>query len=371
VPLQGTLDAFSLDEVLEMLAHSRKTGALEVRSEAGANGVLYFAAGRICAAEAGDLSGPVQAPDGLEARLIDVCFVLLRQDAGEFAFQPDQLPPWPVRGGVDVGPILDEVRTLVRDWNAIEAVIPSPNSTPTLLPEPAREPISLDRSSWAVVTAVDGSASVRDIARRLGRSVLEVSRVLKDLVEAGAAAVGAQPASRPVPASERVTSGSTPFEEPAAMVAFDLSELEEAQREAAALAEGELAAPVDAPTISDPSPLAAAAAEAVEAQEASQEAEQDVERAPAAAPPAPSPVPSSESRLGALLRRPEEAAGTESSEPAAEAEAERGPEPEERPDAGEPRERPEDREAEEREAEAPSPRDRGTLLRMFSGLRGS
>ncbi len=57
--LQGTLDTFSLAEILGLIERSRHTGALEVESP-DAHGALYVSAGRFCAGEAADYSGPVE-----------------------------------------------------------------------------------------------------------------------------------------------------------------------------------------------------------------------------------------------------------------------------------------------------------------------
>ncbi len=204
MPLSGTLDAFSLDEVLEWLAHARKTGALRVDQPDHVGGVVYFAGGRFCGAESGELTGKVDASEELEARIIDVCFALLRVDGGGFEFEPDCLPSWPVGAGLDVAPVLDHVRGLVRDWSAIEAVIPSPNARPLLARNLNRESIQLERDTWSVVTTVDGHKNVREIARTLGRSVLDVSGVLKGLVEAGAAEMVGERHATDGPVSEHV-----------------------------------------------------------------------------------------------------------------------------------------------------------------------
>lgn len=219
MPLQGTLDAFSLDEVLEWLAHARKTGALKVDQPDHVGGVIYFAGGRFCGAEAGELTGKVDAPEELEARIIDVCFALLRVDGGSFDFEPDRLPSWPVGAGIDVVPVLDHVRGLVRDWSAIEGVIPSPNARPVLARNLNRESLTLERDTWSVVTAVDGHKNVREIARMLGRSVLDVSGVLKGLVESGAAdMVGERHAGAPPVTDHPIVSHDEPPLVPAVSV---------------------------------------------------------------------------------------------------------------------------------------------------------
>ena len=191
--LQGTLDTFSLPEILELVEKSRKTGALEVR-DPQSRGVLYFAGGRFSAAEAGELCGPVESAEELEARLIDVCFALFRVETGLFEFENDRFPPWPVRGGSEVAPIVEQVQQLRRDWLAIEAVLPSLDCRPDVVDDLDGDRVVLNKAGFRVLRVVDGNRNVREIARAVGRSVLEVCKVLKDLVEAGAVVVPTDPA---------------------------------------------------------------------------------------------------------------------------------------------------------------------------------
>jgi hypothetical protein len=191
--LQGTLDTFSLPEILELVEKSRKTGALEVR-DPQSRGVLYFAGGRFSAAEAGELNGPVESAEELDARLIDVCFALFRVETGLFEFESDRFPPWPVRGGSEVAPIVEQVQQLRRDWLAIEAVLPSLDCRPGVVDDLDGDRVVLDKAGFRVLRVVDGDRNVREIARAVGRSVLEVCKVLKDLVEAGAVVVPTDPA---------------------------------------------------------------------------------------------------------------------------------------------------------------------------------
>ncbi|HZJ27836.1 MAG TPA: DUF4388 domain-containing protein [Acidimicrobiia bacterium] len=190
--LQGTLDTFALADVLELIERCRKSGALEIR-DPQSRGVVYFAGGRFSAAEAGELAGPVASAEELEARVIDVCFAMFRVESGLFEFETDRFPPWPVRGGIEVAATVAQVQQLQRDWLAIEAVIPSLDCRPDVVDDLGGEQVVLDRDGFRVLRVVDGELSVRDIARKLGRSVLEVCKDLYDLLEAGAVCVPTAP----------------------------------------------------------------------------------------------------------------------------------------------------------------------------------
>lgn len=195
--LQGTLDTFTLAEVLELIERSRKSGALEVlqtgqdddSGRPGSSehqGVVYFAGGRFSAAETRELVGPLDSAEELEARVIDVCFAMFRVEVGRFEFHPDRAPPWPVRGGIEIAATVGQVQQLQRDWLTIEAVIPSLDCKPDVVDDLGGDRVVLDKAAFRVLRVIDGDRSVRELARAVGQSVLEVGRVLHDLVEAGA-----------------------------------------------------------------------------------------------------------------------------------------------------------------------------------------
>jgi hypothetical protein len=181
--LQGSLDTFSIPDVLALLAQTRKTGALHVRGERG-RGVLYFAGGRVCGAETGEDSGPV-AEDGFDERLADVTFELLRNDSGTFEFEPDAQPVWPAAGEAEVTTVVAEAAARLEEWRTIEAVIPSMEVRPRLVDQLPSETVTIDRKRWRVLTAVDGRRRVSVIARVLEMSEFHLCRTLKLLVDAG------------------------------------------------------------------------------------------------------------------------------------------------------------------------------------------
>jgi hypothetical protein len=242
--LQGTLDTFSLPEILGLVERSRKTGALEVR-DPQSRGVLYFTGGRFSAAEAGDLSGPVESAEELEARVIDVCFALFRVETGLFDLETDRFPPWPVRGGIEITPTIEQVQQLRRDWLAIEAVIPSLDCRPSVVEDLGGDRVVLDKAGFRVLRVVDGRRTVRGIAREAGRSVLEVCKVLRELVESGAVGVPAGP-ERTVVDELVLATDAEPVAEPAPVA------VAQADRTArAARGEDRCPAPPDLPDLPD------------------------------------------------------------------------------------------------------------------------
>jgi hypothetical protein len=185
VGLHGTLDTFSLAEILGLIERARHTGALAVKSADG-HGTLYTAAGRFCAGEAADYSGPVEDRHALDVRLVDVCFHLMRLESGSFEFTADEEPPWTADRATDIAPIVETVEHIVRAWPAVEAVLPSFDVRPELAEELPDESLTLSRTGFKIFSLIDGDRTVRQIAREVGHSVVEVGPVLKDLIEQGA-----------------------------------------------------------------------------------------------------------------------------------------------------------------------------------------
>jgi hypothetical protein len=189
--LQGTFETLALPELIGLLAHSRKTGALWL--EAGpATAALYVTDGRCCAAQSGDLTGPVSDAASLLTRMVELLFAAARQDDGSFRFGTEE-PPWRCDETVDLESALDELSRLVDEWRDIQAVVPSLDARVRLSDELATDEIVLDRQRWALLVAIDGRRTVRELVRKTNRPVLDVCHSLVALIEAGAAAVVAPP----------------------------------------------------------------------------------------------------------------------------------------------------------------------------------
>jgi hypothetical protein len=190
--LQGTFDTLGLTEVLGLLAQSSKTGALWLKA-GSVEGRIYLADGRCCAAESTDLLEPVRTDPELENRLVDVCFLLARQDGGSFRFVVDDEPNWRVQGsGVLVDDAVDSLAKLLEEWREIQRVIPSLEARPQLTAELGTDSIIIDQLRWRLLVCLDGRRSVREVMHQTKRSVLDVCNALKDLIEDGAVEIAAE-----------------------------------------------------------------------------------------------------------------------------------------------------------------------------------
>ncbi len=188
--LSGNLGSFSLEEVLTLLGHTVKTGALHVRG-GEAEGVLYLVEGRLCGAETDRLSGAASAGADLELRLLDAILILGGLDDGAFDFEPERVPPFATTDALEVVPVVERARALRARWSVIQRLVPSLDVPVSLVTRLRTDSITLDRSMWAAVASIDGRRSVRAIAEAVGDSAFELAAALAPLVDAGAVAIGA------------------------------------------------------------------------------------------------------------------------------------------------------------------------------------
>ena len=230
--LEGSLDAFGLPDILQLLAFTTKTGALYVRRACGPNaapaaGVVHVRGGAIAAASSdvrheglarrivaaglvdddalreavnrvrSDASvGLVRALLEAEAvtqeaafgvareQAIDAVCELLRWAEGEFSFGMDEPDRDALPVTLPVDEVVSEGRRRLEAWPALTALIPSPAAVLSLSLNPPEDP-SCSREEWALLSLVDGRRTVSDVVSLLGRGEYVVMRALAALVERG------------------------------------------------------------------------------------------------------------------------------------------------------------------------------------------
>src|SRR5438105_7365903 len=163
--LEGSLDAFSLPEILQLLAFSKKTGALHVDADAR-HALLYVHDGLLTGATNDPgrallvrrLLGtglidesviaaalpPAQSGAGLVATLrasvatqdleqaaadqvVDVMFDLLRWTEGSFSFVVDEENSDDVGIAIALSDVLTQVEVRTQAWRELTSVLPSPH----------------------------------------------------------------------------------------------------------------------------------------------------------------------------------------------------------------------------------------------------
>ncbi|HEX6165557.1 MAG TPA: DUF4388 domain-containing protein [Acidimicrobiales bacterium] len=185
--LQGTLDTFSLPDVLRLLATTSKSGRLRIEGDRG-RGSVWLADGGIVDADADRV---------IEGTPTDeVIFELLRFDSGQFAFDGDDTA---TAGGdpEDVEAVLRRASSLLSEWTELENVVPSLEHEVCLASDLSADEVTIDADRWRSLVAVSSGRTVGELATSLGLTELGVSRAVRDLVDLGVADVEAPGTSHP------------------------------------------------------------------------------------------------------------------------------------------------------------------------------
>jgi len=182
VALSGTLETFSLPDVLRLLSSTKKTGLLALDGDRG-TGRVWVDGGEIAAAEADRA-----VVDDVDA----VLFELLRFADAAFEFDAGaEAPDTDVRRDVDEA--LEVAGARLEEWREIEAVVPSLDVAVRMVSEVDAE-VTLGPDVWRVLACVGTGARGHDVARHLEQGEFEVCRSLRDLVEGGLVEVTEVPA---------------------------------------------------------------------------------------------------------------------------------------------------------------------------------
>jgi Domain of unknown function (DUF4388) len=256
--LDGSLEDFGLPDVLQLLAQTRKTGALHLQAmEEERRGVIRLGGGAIDAAcsdlrrqvlarrlvgaglvsdealsgAADDVRGG--APSLLRALLdraglahedvtrvaadqaTDAVCELLRWSAGTFSFMVGEEDPDDLTLGLNAEELVAEGQRRMQVWPDLTSHIPSPDTVLRLAPAPSFDP-SCTREEWGLLALVDGTRSVSEIVALLGRSEFALAGALAALVERGLLTVDATGSGlEDLQRRQSIISGLESFGEPA------------------------------------------------------------------------------------------------------------------------------------------------------------
>ncbi len=221
--LEGTLDAFSLPDIFQLLSFTQKTGTLHLRRE-GAHGAIHLRAGsvtggradmlrqelgrrllgtglvddEVLAAAAEELAGDATlslaqllAEKGkLEVDTVrdlaaeqanDAVFSLLRWPDGEFTFVVDESDPDDLGALVPVDQVVAEGQRRLAAWGEMVESVPAPDVVVVVNASPDIDP-ALSRGEWALLSLVDGRRTVADLVALSGRGEYAVVSALAGLV---------------------------------------------------------------------------------------------------------------------------------------------------------------------------------------------
>lgn len=200
--LQGNIETFALQDVLRLLASTKKTGCLRLEGSRG-EGTLLVQDGQLvggAASEAPHADGPG-----------DVLFELLRFKEGDFEFDADAAVDATAEPA-DVESCLTTAEEQLDEWKGIEAVVPSLGHWVELSSQLPGDDVTIDRDRWKVLVTIAGGISVGGLGDELEQGELPVSRNVRDLVDLGLVSVGEPRSEAP---SRNLTSVSAPGDESA------------------------------------------------------------------------------------------------------------------------------------------------------------
>jgi hypothetical protein len=224
--LEGSLDAFSLPDIFQLLSFTKKSGGLHLASD-GCDGVVFFAGGQVTGASAdgsrqplarrligagavdddalaaavsaatqGESMGVVKAlleHGAIEGELlkqavtdqsVDAVFDLLRWQQGDFAFVMDEANLDDVGVALSVEAILADAESRSSSWDSVSLIVPSAQALlamPVVLPTDPQ----VSREEWSLLALVDGRRSVAELVDLTGSGHYAVVSTLAGLVTRG------------------------------------------------------------------------------------------------------------------------------------------------------------------------------------------
>jgi hypothetical protein len=196
--LLGTLAEFHVDDILLLLAGTKKTGALAVDGGRRA-GRIWVDAGHLVGAELADQHDPAA-----------VVFELLRLVDGKFAFESGAMPA-NLGAPQDVQNVLAAARSRLAEWREIERVVPSMVSVVALDPAAGDNgSLSITAEQWKTIASVGAGGTVAEVGTRLGLPEFDACKALKSVVDAGFAKITPVAEGDTAPAAGTAAAGAAP-----------------------------------------------------------------------------------------------------------------------------------------------------------------
>lgn len=218
--LNGNLEVFPLEEVLRLLARSRKSGCLRVE-DGGVQGRIFLDGGAMTLATVvgdeelrrrlvaaglvaeGDvrrieLSGiavsetlaegvtPAALTDFVREESVEGLYRIRRSGRGSFDFLVEFTPRYPTGQSFDTEVIVSEADRRALEWEDIESVVPSMHTVLRMVPELGdEETVTINPTTWRILAALGAGASVVDVAHSLGLSEFRAAREVASLFRNG------------------------------------------------------------------------------------------------------------------------------------------------------------------------------------------
>jgi len=176
--LEGNLKDFSLENIIELINSSKKTGMLEIQfidnEETQKKASLYFENGEVIYARNGALKG-VSAIDEL------ACI-----SRGQFAFFQDKIDMQNKNLlNIKFDKLIKRYKEVAERWYPLHALFPSLKAK-IILSEGKGNKIDFTRNEWRTVSSVGNGIVIKNLIEKMKTSEIELLEILKHLKEKGA-----------------------------------------------------------------------------------------------------------------------------------------------------------------------------------------
>lgn len=171
--LQGNLEDFELTDVFQLIQLGQKDGGLRIQCEDDV-GIVYFKEGIVIHAKTNSIQGEAA---------IDT---ILSWKKGRFVFNPNE-ETLKRTVNLPIQQVILEAARRIDEMTKIQKLIPSFDVVVNIIevPEAGVEKIHLKPEEWKILSFVDGSRVIKDIASKASVSEFETARILYGLISSG------------------------------------------------------------------------------------------------------------------------------------------------------------------------------------------
>jgi hypothetical protein len=169
---QGSLAELHLPDIIQLISVSGKTGLFHL-TDGALKGQIYLNDGKIVHAQLEDASGE------------EAVYALAIWSRGDFKFEPGISTELRTISKSNTNLLMEAARRL-DEWRVLSKKIPSTELVPEFVVQEAREgQINLNTSEWLVLSKIDGTRSIKQIALASGLSVFDAAKILYGLIATG------------------------------------------------------------------------------------------------------------------------------------------------------------------------------------------
>ncbi len=174
--LQGSLTELSLPDVIQLVSVSGKTGAFFIERDEEL-GRIFLVDGQIVDASIGATRGE------------HAVYELATWSRGDFSFQPGARSDRTTIQVSNASLMMEAARRL-DEWRVLGRKIPSLDLIPYFpRRDQGQDQVTLSPQEWVLVTRIDGTTSIQDIASDLRWGAFEVSKLLFGFLTSGLVAL--------------------------------------------------------------------------------------------------------------------------------------------------------------------------------------